>query len=376
MRSNWTLGRIAGIEIGINWTWLVIFALLVWNFESAVFPSGYPGLSRITYLGMAVAATLLFLVSLLLHELGHALVARRQGMEIDGITLWLFGGVARFRGMFRSAGAEFWITIAGPAVSGVLGGLFVAAATLDGLPPPVEGVVRWLGYINLSLLVFNLLPAFPMDGGRILRSALWRIKGSFAWATSVSTVVARLIGYAMIAGGLALYFRTGSYQDLWLSAIGWFLLQAGGAEARVAAAQERLHGLRVGDLMVPNPVTVPSDLTLGQFMAGLVWGHFASYPVVDGGAAVGLLPFQRAADVPRREWDYRLVRELMLPREQVPLFTVDEDARDALIELSQSNLDRGLVLTDGQLVGLLSIDDLMAALQARSGSSGRRRFRL
>jgi Zn-dependent protease/CBS domain-containing protein len=374
MRSNWSLGRIAGIEIGVNWTWLLIFALLVWNFDSAVFPSEYPGLSRNTYLGMAVAATLLFLLSLLLHELGHALVARREGMEIDGITLWLFGGVARFRGMFRSAGAEFRITIAGPAVSAALGGAFVAVALLDGLPRAVEGVVRWLGYINISLLVFNLLPAFPMDGGRVLRSLLWRVKGDFVWATWVSAVVARLIGYTMIAGGLALYFWNGSWQDLWLSAIGWFLLQAGGAEVRITAAQESLQGLRVGDLMVPNPVTVPSDLTLGQFMAGVVWGHYASYPVLDGRAAVGLLPFQRAADVPRREWDYRLVRDVMLSDDEVPHFSEDEDAREALIQLSQSSVERGLVMSDGQLVGLLSISDLLAAMQTRSG--GRRRLRL
>jgi Zn-dependent protease/CBS domain-containing protein len=371
MRSNWSLGRIAGIEIGVNWTWLIIFALLVWNFESTVFPGEYPGLSRNTYLAMGVAATLLFLASLLLHELGHALVARREGMEIDGITLWLFGGVARFRGMFRSAGGEFWITIAGPAVSAALGGIFVGLSLLAGMPRPVEGVVRWLGWINLSLVVFNLLPAFPMDGGRVLRSLLWKLKGDFAWATRISTVVARLIGYAMIAGGLALYFWDGSWQNLWLAAIGWFLLQAGGSEARIAAAQESLQGLRVGDLMVVNPVTVPSDLTLGQFMAGVVWGHYSSYPVVDGGATVGLLPFQRAADIPRRDWGHRLVRDVMLRNEQVPRFSEDADAREALIELTQSSVERGLVMSDGQLVGLLSISDLLAALQARS--NGRRR---
>ncbi|MGZ4387549.1 MAG: M50 family metallopeptidase [Gaiellaceae bacterium] len=373
MRSNWSLGRIAGIQIGLNWTWLVIFAFFVWNFDTSVFPTDYPGLSRNTYAAMSVAATLLFVLSLLLHELGHALVARAEGMEIDGITLWLFGGVAKFRGMFRSAGAEFLITIAGPAVSAALAGIFIGIGILDGLPRPVEGVVRWLGYINLSLLIFNLLPALPMDGGRLLRSTLWRIKGDFAWATGISTIVARLIGYAMIAGGLALLLWRGSYQGLWLSFIGWFVLQAGGTEARFAAAQESLEGLHVRDLMVRNPVTVPSDLSLGQFMAGVVWGHYASYPVVDGGAAVGLLPFQRAADVPRGEWSYRLVRDLMLPRDQVPLFDEDADAREALLELTQSDAERGLVLSQGQLVGLISISDVLAALRAHSTGPARRR---
>src|SRR5688572_13214307 len=163
MTSSIMLGRIRGIEIGFNWSLLVVFALIVWSLASGVFPSQNDGLSDGTYLAMAIAAAILFFVSILLHELGHALQAQREGMEIDGITLWLFGGVARFKGMFPSAGAELRIAIAGPAVSLALGFLFVAVAGFMSLPEAVDGVCAWLGFTNLALLVFNLLPALPLD---------------------------------------------------------------------------------------------------------------------------------------------------------------------------------------------------------------------
>jgi Zn-dependent protease len=195
------LGRIAGIEIGLNWSWLVVVALLVWTLASGVFPSTNPGLSDAAHLAMAIVATAAFFCSLLLHELGHALRARREGIEIEGITLWLFGGVARFKGAFRSAGAEFRVAIAGPLVSLALGVLFVLL-TLTHPPQAVGGVLAWLGYINLTLLVFNLLPALPLDGGRVLRAVLWHIKGDLARATRTAADVGRGFGYLFIAAGV------------------------------------------------------------------------------------------------------------------------------------------------------------------------------
>src|SRR5919198_1791625 len=204
MGSNVRLGRIAGIEFGINWSWLVVFALIVWTLASAIFPSTNPGLSKGTHIAMAVVAALFFFLSILLHEFGHALQARREGIEIDGITLWLFGGVARFKGTFPTAGAEFRVAIAGPLVSLALGALFVLVALINGIPSAVDGVVSWLGYINLSLLVFNLIPAQPLDGGRVLHSLLWRLRSDFVWATRVAATVGRAFGYLLIAGGIAM----------------------------------------------------------------------------------------------------------------------------------------------------------------------------
>jgi len=365
LSGNISLGRIGGVEVRINWSWLVIFALIVWTLADGVFPSTNPGLSGNTHLAMAIVAALLFVVSILLHELGHAWEARREGLEVDGITLWLFGGVSQFKGGFPSAGAEFRIAIAGPLVSLVLGVVFVLIA-IAGLPSAVDGVAAWLGYINLALLVFNLIPALPLDGGRVLRAALWQSKGDLAWATRVGTDIGRIFGYLFIGLGLAMFIFQGSFSGAWLAFIGWFLLQAATAEARYIATEAALHGLRVRDLMVRDPVTVDGDLTVGQFMDEVARSRrFTTYPVVDGGRPIGLLAFGSVAALPRSEWDSRRVREAMLPLDRVPQLTEDETAIDALTALSSPASNRGLVVENGHLAGLLSITDLTRALELR-----------
>ena len=203
--GNVKLGEVAGIRIAVNWSWLVVFTLIVWTLADGVFPSQNPRLSGNTHLAMAVVAALLFFASILLHELGHAWEARREGLEVDGITLWLFGGVSQFKGGFPSAGAEFRIAIAGPLVSLILGVVFVLIA-IAGLPSAVDGVAAWLGYINLALLVFNLIPALPLDGGRVLRAALWQSRGDLGWATRVGTDIGRVFGYLLIAVGIGVTY--------------------------------------------------------------------------------------------------------------------------------------------------------------------------
>jgi Zn-dependent protease/CBS domain-containing protein len=364
MGDSFELGRVAGIRIGIHWSWLVVFALIAWTLAASVFPHHNPGLSDGTYLAMAFAATVLFFASLLAHELGHALVARREGMEIEGITLWLFGGVAKFKGMFPSAGAELRIALAGPLVSLAIGVLFVLLAWGSGLPAEVDGVAAWLGYINLLLLGFNLLPALPLDGGRVLRALLWQGKRDFAWATRLAAEIGRGFGFLLIALGIfELIFRS-SFGGAWLAFLGWFLLQAAGSEVRYLAVRQALDGLRVADLMIPAPATVGPDETLGTFMDEIVWARrHTTYPVVDNGQALGLLAFRSVAAVPRNEWDGRRVREVMLPRERLPVFAEDDELVDALVELGESDISRGLVLDGDRLVGLLSITDVARALE-------------
>jgi Zn-dependent protease/CBS domain-containing protein len=371
VNSSFELGRIAGIRIGINWSWLVVFALIVWSLASAVFPDQNEGLSDGTYIAMAIVAALFFFLSILLHELGHAVQARREGMEIEGITLWLFGGVAKFRGDFPSAGAEFRIAIAGPLVSLGLGLLFVGIAVVTKMAEEVDGVAAWLGYINLTLLVFNLLPALPLDGGRVLRSALWAARDDFRWATRISASIGRGFGFLFIAGGIALFVFANSFSGAWLAFIGWFLLGAASAELRFLAVRDALAGLRVRDLMVRDPATVRAGVSLGQFMDDVVWpNRYTTYPVVDNGRAVGLLPFRCVAQIPRREWDERSVRDCMLSREEVPLLDEDDELVEVLDELGQGP-GRGLVLDGERLVGLLSISDLARTLE----TDGRRRRR-
>lgn len=364
VNPTFQLGRIAGIRIGINWSWLIVFALIVWSLAAAVFPSQNPGFSDGEYIAMAIAAALFFFVSLLLHELGHALQAKRDGLEIEGINLWLFGGVAQFKGGFPSAGAEFRVAIAGPLVSLALGVLFVLAAAFLGLPNAVDGVVAWLGFTNLILLAFNLLPALPLDGGRVLRSALWYFRGDLQWATWVASGVGRGFGFLFIGLGLFMLIVEGAFSGAWLAFIGWFLLQAATGEARYVATKQALDGLLVRDLMIRQPVTIDADLTLGQFMDDVAWSRrYTTYPVLEQGRPIGLLAFRSVASVPRDEWNTSRVRDAMVHRNEVPLLDEAEPAIDALAELSASDVHRGLVVEDGNLVGLLSITDLARALE-------------
>jgi Zn-dependent protease/CBS domain-containing protein len=363
MDGNFTIGRFGGVEVRLNWSLIAVFALIVWSLADGVLPTQNPGLSDGTYLGTAIVAALLFLASILLHELGHSWVARHEGIEVDSITLWLFGGVSEFKDRFASPGAEFRVALSGPLVSIGLGVMFVLIA-LAGLPSAVDGAAAWLGYINLILAAFNLLPASPLDGGRVLHSALWRAKGDYAWATRIASEIGQGFGYLFIALGLAMFIFQGSFSGAWLAFIGWFLLQGAKAEARYAATEQALGGMRVRDLMVRQPVTVDADSTIGRFMDDVASSRrFTTYPVLDGGSPVGLLAFSSVAAVPRSEWDTRRVRDTMIPLDEVPLLTEDEPAVEALADLSAPTANRGLVIEEGHLAGLLSITDLARALE-------------
>ena len=366
IRSSLRFGRIAGIEIGASWSWLIIVAILFLSLAASVFPATNPGLGSGAYAAMAAVAALLFFASLTAHELGHALQARREGMEIDGITLWVFGGVARFTGRFPSAGAELRIALAGPAVSLVLGVLFLAAALLLPLPSGVDGVTFWLGQINLTLLLFNLLPALPLDGGRVLRALLWRRRGDFAAATRSAARLGRGFGQLMVAGGLVLVLLTGAFSGLWLALIGLFLIGAAEAEASVAQSDAALRGLRARDVMVPDPITVPPELPLDRFMDEVfLRSRHAAYPVVRDGQTFGIVSFRPVAARPREEWPRRTVAEVAVPLERVPVVDADADVRDALQRLPEDDLRRGFVVDDAHRVsGMLSVTDLARVVEA------------
>ncbi len=366
MSPSFPLGRIAGIRVGLHWSWLVVFGLMVWSLSETVFPRQNPGLGGSDYRAMALSAAILLFASLLLHELGHAIQARREGMEIDGITLWLFGGVASFRGTFPGPGAEFRVAVAGPLGSLALGGLFMGFAALAALPVAVDGVAFWLGYINLSLLVFNLLPALPLDGGRILRSALWRVRGDFAWSTRIAAEAGRATGFLLIAAGFVLFLLGGMFGGAWIAFLGWFVLNAASGEARYAEAQRAISGLRVRDLMVADPPAARLDDSLAEFMTSLDReDRSTSYPVLDGGRVVGLLPTRAILDIPTSEWGSRRVGDSMLGLEQAPRLAPEDDLYAGLSRLAEAGVKRGLVLDGDRLAGYLSVDDVAKALESR-----------
>lgn len=371
MNTNLRLGRIAGIPIGLSWTWIPVFGLFVWSLAANVFPSTNPGLGAGTYAVMAVAASLLFFGSLLLHELGHALQARRAGVEIEGITLWLLGGVARFRGRFPSAGAEFRIAIAGPLVTAGLAAAFIGLAALTHLGSALDGVFAWLGYINLLLLVFNLVPALPLDGGRIFRSAIWRMTGDLARATRIAAAVGIAIGGLMIAAGGVSALAASTYSGLWLAFVGWFVLTAARYELRLVSLQDALKGFVVADLMAHHPIVSQANQTLRDFMAGVPRDNpSAAYPVLDGLQPVGILPSpQRRARSGAGEWSTLRVRDRMVRLDRVPLLSPDEPAPEALAAMVDAHANDALVMDDGHLAGIVSSQDIADALRvgARRG---------
>jgi PDZ domain-containing secreted protein/Zn-dependent protease/predicted transcriptional regulator len=367
MERTLTLFRVRGIPVGINWSWLPIAMLLVWVLGSALFPRTHPGLEGSAYLVMAVAAVLLFFGSVLLHELAHALVGLRAGVRIEGITLWLLGGVARFTGGVPSPGVEFRMTVVGPftslALAGAFGGLGYLGGALD-WPVAVLGVLEYLGRINLILAAFNLVPAMPLDGGRVLRSWLWHRQGSFAAATRSAARAGRAFGFLLVwVGVLGLFTGTG-LGGLWLVILGWFLLQAAVAEESGALVQETFRGRRVRDVMSPEPSTVEPQLPLDAFLerAGRPHGH-STYPVVLGDRLVGLVSLRMASTVPPHERPFKVVRDVMLPTPEVPTVGPDEPVADAL-EVLQGPVGRVVVVEEGdRVVGVLSLSDVARALE-------------
>jgi Zn-dependent protease len=362
LHASFVFGRVAGVEIGVNWSWLVVVGLVIWSLGAVVFPDEVPGLSGAAYVAMALAATLLFFASLLLHELGHAVVARREGMEIAGITLWLFGGVARFNGIFPSGGAELRIALAGPAVSLSLGLALLGAAAAVPLPDAVEGVVAWLGRINLILLAFNMLPALPLDGGRVLRALLWIRSDDFMRATRTAGALGRAFGTLLMVLGVFGIFA-GAFAGLWFIAIGFFLSAAAQAEVSFATTRTALSGLRVRDAMVTEPESLTADSTLAAFVSGpFARSRHAAYPVMRNGQPVGLLYYRDLATVPAGRWDRTRVEDIALPVGEAPALAPDDDLADAVMELAETKSQRALVLDGARLVGLLSVTDVSRLL--------------
>ena len=362
MKSSYSLGRVAGIEIGINWSVLALLALLMWTLATGIFPSTNPGLGDNAYFAMAVVASLAFFASILLHELGHAVQARRDGMDIDGITLWMFGGVARFSGMFPSAGAEFRIAVAGPIVSLLLALGFLGGTLIPGIPVNVDAVCAWLGITNLFLLGFNLIPALPLDGGRILRSALWAWKGDLRAATRIAAATGKVLAAGIIALGVLATVYGSGFSGIWLVVIGWFVLQAAGAEGRYIEMEAR-RAMRVRDMMITDLVSVDPDDTLADVAARIAaHGPEAAYPVVEDGRVVGILTASDMDAVPPDAWPYHRVADHMTDRDRVPTLEADDVLDTAVAALGASHLQRALILDGERLVGLLSIADVAEAL--------------
>ncbi len=364
MTTTLNLGRIAGIRIGMNWSLLVVVALIAWSLATGFLPGEVPGLAAGWYWAAALVTAVVYLGSLLAHELAHSLVAQRVGVRVEGITLWLFGGVARLGGDAQSAGREVLITAVGPATSLVLGGLFLllfVGLSASPLPALVAATALWLGIINLLLAVFNLIPAFPLDGGRILRALTWAATRSRLRATAIAVRVGMVFSFLMMAAGVVEFLLA---RDLvggvWLVFLGWFLLSAGRAEETGTRFRQALGNLTVAQVMTPNPVMVPDYITLQDFLDRFVAVHrHPVFPTLDlEGRLTGLVSAGAIQRLDPASRAMMRVRDVACPLSQVPIASPQELAVGLLRRLAGCSDGRALVVWEGRLVGIVSPADL------------------
>jgi Zn-dependent protease/predicted transcriptional regulator len=369
VRATLSLGRIAGIKVGIHWSALAIVVLIVAGMVTGQLPDQFPGRSPVAYVAAALVSAVLFLASLLAHELAHSIVARRDGVEVHSIVLWLLGGVAQLEGEPRTPGADFRIAVVGPLTSLVLGGVFGAvgygAALLDAGGLAVS-VLAYLAGTNVLLAIFNLIPAAPLDGGRVLRAALWRWHSSRERAAVTAARAGRVVGFALVGLGLLQALLTGTFSGIWLALVGWFLVSAATAEEQQAQMGSRLSGVRVGDVMTSNPVVADGRMTLEEFINRLAMTQrFSSYPLVDlSGRLAGLVTLNRIRAVPPSRWSETRLRDIACPPADVPTARPDEDLL-TLLPRMRGCADGRAVVTDerGRVVGIVTSTDISRALQ-------------
>ncbi len=365
--GGFSLGHWFGFEIRIDWSWFLVFFLVLWTFSAAEFPRRAPGLPETVYYVMGTTAALLLFLSVLLHELSHSAVARSRGLEVEGITLFIFGGVARTRMEAKTAADEFLLTAAGPLCSLALGAIFwglAAAAAAAGLPGPVELVARTLAYVNVALAIFNMIPGFPLDGGRIFRSAVWGITGDVEKATRWATRGGQAFGWFLIASGALLLWNGYTLNGLWSGFIGWFLATAASSSWDQFEARRMLSGVPVSRAMDPEPPAMPPDITVLEAAESYFLRRpHKAYPVVRGERVVGLLDVDGVAAVPAERRGLVPVSEAMTPIDALPTTGPDATLDEVLSRLSGDDADRALVVEGDRLLGVVTLRQVVDWLE-------------
>ena len=377
--------RVRGVPIRVGWSWLVIVALVYWSLSAVLFPTSYEGLATWVYLVMAAVATVLLFASLLVHELCHTLQSLREGVRIKDITLFLFGGVSQADEPIPGPGAEFRIVAAGPAASAVLMvlfGILAFAGNAAGLSDPSVGVLSYLARINGLLLVFNVIPALPLDGGRLLHALLWWRTGDHERATLLAAWSGRIFAILIICLGAVFLALGDTVGGVWFAAIGWFLFQAVAQEVAAARATQAFTGLHVRDLMTAPPVTLAPDMTIAELAERLDALHdHSAYPVVAGGRYVGTLMLSHAGAVPESRRGSVRVVDVMTPAELVAVLHPDDEVVDAAQALGASvrsgaDVPTSSVVLGGESgdepVGVLSTADLERAIASAPLRSSQR----
>lgn len=371
MRSSLYLGSIAGIRIEVNFSWLIIFALMTFSLATLWFPQSVPRQSVPLYWLTAVVAVLLLFASVLAHELAHSIFAKSRGLPVKSITLFIFGGVSNIEREPQSPGVEFQMAFVGPLTSLIIGAVSVGVTFLlggiTGVPPLLTALFSYMGIINLLLGVFNLIPGFPMDGGRVLRSMIWKATGSLQKATQWAANVGQGIAYLMMLIGVWLFFTGFPLDGLWIGFIGLFLLYAAQAEIAQMRLESSVAGVKVGDVMTAAPAVVSPYLSAQEFVdEHLLRTGQRAMPVVDdveGGRLLGIVTLRDVRRLPREQWATTRLGEIMTPLVQLKTVDSSQPLADALPLISKAGVNQLPVVHDGHLVGMLGLEVIVERMQ-------------
>jgi len=372
MGGGFNLGKVFGIQFRLHYTWFIIFFLVTVSLSWQVFPVFYPGWNQLLYWVIGIVTSLLFFASVLAHELAHSLVGRANGIPIKSITLFIFGGVAQMTREATSPGAEFKMAIAGPACSLVIGSLLgLLWFFTPGMSQPIATMVQWLAYINVALAAFNLIPGFPLDGGRVFRSLMWHFSGNYKRSTRIATRVGQGVGYLFILGGISIVFLQpfglNWFSGLWLVFIGWFLQSAASASYRQAQWHEALRGVIASQVMTSHYMTVPPNITVNQLVQGYILPTGQRFFLVAGEDRFkGILTLHNIKSVSQSNWDTTPVEKIMVPADQLKVARSEQDALSVMEQMNENDINQMPVVHEGRVIGLITRDNLIRALRTRT----------
>lgn len=373
-RHTIPMGRVLGIRLELDYSWFLVFALLTWALAVGHYPAEFKGWPPSLYWIMGAVTAVMLFVSVLLHELGHSVVARRYKIPVRRITLFIFGGVSQIEAEAATAGADFRIAVAGPLVSLALAALFAVLAPVVAGVSPLLALARYLAYINIALALFNLIPGFPLDGGRGLRAIVWAVTGDFQRATRIAASVGRGFAFVFILAGVWQIFAGNFVGGLWIAFIGWFLESAAVAQTQQVARQDLLGGHTVAEAMSRDLVAVPRDATLQQLVdQHVLTSGRRSFLVQRDQAVLGLLTLHHVVQIPRTRWGTTTAEQAMIPAARMKSARPDTELSAGLAEMDRDGVSQLPVMVDHQVVGMLRREDIISFLRgARQLHAGQR----
>ena len=367
MPSSFKIGKIAGIEIGVHWSWLFILVLITWSFADGILEDAFPEWSQFQRWAVGVIVAGIFFASILLHELSHSLVAKSRGMPVKGITLFVFGGVSNLGREAESASEEFWIAIVGPLTSLGVGAFFaIIWVVLQGPAPGVATVAGYLAFINAVIAAFNMLPGFPLDGGRVFRSIVWARNRNLLRATRIASNVGQFVAFALMAAGAAQFLFGFVVGGLWMFLIGLFLRSASTSSYQQMILETALSGVSAAELARSDYRTVPPDITVAQLVdRHMLVGGGRCYPVMAGEELLGLITLTDVRKLDREQWPTTTVFRVMTPFERLRTVSSGEDARQLLQLMSEADLNQVPVVEGRRLLGIVTRADILRLIQLR-----------